>query len=90
MLADPPWRFHNSTGKVAPEHKRLNRYPTLSFEEIEALPVESLLRDTAHLYLWIPNALLPYGLRVMEQWGFQYKTNLIWYKIIPPYSPSVR
>lgn len=81
VLADPPWRFHNSTGKVAPEHKRLNRYPTLSFEEIEALPVESLLRDTAHLYLWIPNALLPYGLRVMEQWGFQYKTNLIWYKI---------
>ena len=39
ILADPPWRFTNRTGKVAPEHKRLSRYETLSFEEIENLPV---------------------------------------------------
>ena len=75
VLADPPWRFHNKTGKVAPEHKRLSRYPTMSFEEIEELPVGSVVADTAHLYLWIPNALLPHGLRVMRRWGFEYKTN---------------
>ena len=81
IYADPPWRFQNRTGKVAPEHHRLNRYPTMDFEEIKSLPVPSLAEDTAHLYLWVPNALLPDGLEVMSAWGFEYKTNLIWEKV---------
>lgn len=90
VLADPPWRFHNKTGKMAPEHKRLTRYPTMSFEEIGALPVSDIVTDTAHLYLWIPNALLPLGLTVMRQWGFEYKTNLIWYKVRKDGGPDRR
>ena len=90
VLADPPWRFHNNTGKMAPEHKRLSRYPTLSFAEIGDLPVAALTDDVAHLYLWVPNALLPQGLRVMEQWGFEYKTNLVWYKIRKDGGPDRR
>ncbi len=81
ILADPPWRFQNSTGKVAPEHKRLNRYSTMSLAEIKALPVTMVADDTAHLYLWVPNALLPDGLAVLQAWGFQYKSNVIWHKI---------
>jgi N6-adenosine-specific RNA methylase IME4 len=81
ILADPPWRFQNSTGKVAPEHKRLRRYATMSLNEILALPVNEIARETAHLYLWVPNALLPDGLAVMEAWGFTYKTNIVWHKI---------
>ena len=81
VLADPPWRFLNRSGKIAPEHKRLNRYGTLSVEEICALPVREIVCDRAHLYLWVPNALLPEGLRVVESWGFSYKTNLIWHKV---------
>lgn len=81
VLADPPWRFQNRTGKMAPEHKRLNRYGTMSLEEIMALPVEKKLKDTAHLYLWVPNALLPDGIQVLRAWGFEYKSNLIWHKI---------
>ena len=90
VLADPPWRFHNKTGKMAPEHKRLSRYPTLSFAEIGDLPVASIVHDVAHLYLWVPNALLPQGLKVMEQWGFEYKTNLIWYKVRKDGGPDRR
>ena len=90
VLADPPWRFHNKTGKMAPEHKRLSRYPTLSFAEIGNLPVASIVHDVAHLYLWVPNALLPHGLKVMEQWGFEYKTNLIWYKVRKDGGPDRR
>ena len=90
ILADPPWRFQNQTGKMAPEHKRLSRYPTLSFAEIGDLPVAPLTDDMAHLYLWVPNALLPQGLRVMEQWGFEYKTNLVWYKIRKDGGPDRR
>ena len=80
ILADPPWRFQNRTGKVAPEHQRLLRYPTMSLEDICALPVADLADQEAHLYLWVPNALLPEGLATLASWGFHYKSNLIWYK----------
>lgn len=81
LLADPPWQFINRTGKVAPEHRRLSRYGTMNVDAIAALPVARVAAATAHLYLWVPNALLPDGLRVMEAWGFQYKSNLVWRKI---------
>ena len=81
ILADPPWQFQNRTGKVAPEHKRLSRYGTLSLDIIGALPVASVAADVCHLYLWVPNALLPEGLSVMRAWGFSYKSNLVWHKI---------
>lgn len=81
ILVDPPWRFNNSTGKVAPEHRRLSRYQTLSLKEIQDLPVNSITDETAHLYLWVPNALLAEGLETMKKWGFTYKTNIIWFKI---------
>ena len=80
IYADPPWQFQNRTGKVAPEHKRLNRYPTMKLEDIMKLPVGDVADEKTHLYLWVPNALLPEGLQVMEAWGFEYKTNLIWEK----------
>ena len=81
IMADPPWRFTNRTGKVAPEHKRLARYPTMTLDEICALPVAGAMEDRAHCYLWVPNALLPEGLAVLQAWGFEYKSNIIWHKI---------
>lgn len=81
IMADPPWQFVNRTGKVAPEHRRLNRYGTMTLPEIMALPVAEAAAPTAHLYLWVPNALLPEGLEVMKAWGFNYKSNIIWHKI---------
>ncbi len=81
ILADPPWQFQNRTGKVAPEHRRLLRYPTMEQREILELPVAKLAAARSHLYLWVPNALLAEGLRVMEAWGFTYKSNLVWHKV---------
>ncbi len=81
ILADPPWQFINRTGKVAPEHRRLSRYGTMDVTAISSLPVVEIAAPTSHLYLWVPNALLPNGLRVMEAWGFQYKSNIVWRKI---------
>jgi N6-adenosine-specific RNA methylase IME4 len=81
ILADPPWRFTNRTGKMAPEHRRLSRYDTLTLDEIAALPVAGLAAERSHLYLWVPNALLPDGLRVMAAWGFTYKSNIVWHKV---------
>lgn len=81
VMADPPWRFTNRTGKVAPEHRRLSRYETLALEEICALPVADYVQSTAHCYLWVPNALLPEGLAVLNAWGFEYKSNVVWHKV---------
>ncbi len=66
ILIDPPWQFDNRTGKMAPEHKRLHRYRTMTVEEIKALHVKSHADKPSHLYLWVPNALLPHGLEVMK------------------------
>jgi len=90
ILADPPWRFMNRTGKMAPEHKRLKRYGTMSQDEILELPIPQLILPQSHLYLWVPNALILEGLEVMKRWGFKYKTNIIWYKIRKDGGPDGR
>src|SRR5690242_2726185 len=90
VLADPPWQFINKTGKVAPEHRRLARYSTMTFEEIAKLPVAQIAADRAHLYLWCPNALLPEGIEVMKAWGFNYKSNLVWHKVRKDGGPDGR
>lgn len=90
ILADPPWRFSNRSGKMAPEHKRLLRYSTMSLDEIMELPVPQMVGKQGHLYLWVPNALILEGLEVMKRWGFTYKTNLVWYKIRKDGGPDGR
>jgi N6-adenosine-specific RNA methylase IME4 len=90
ILIDPPWRFQNRTGKMAPEHKRLHRYATMNFEEIAALAVGRYARTPSHLYLWCPNALLAEALTIMKAWGFTYKTNIVWYKIRKDGGPDGR
>jgi N6-adenosine-specific RNA methylase IME4 len=90
IYADPPWRFQNRTGKMAPEHRRLRRYPTMSFDEIAELPVARIAKPNSHLYLWVPNALIAEGLDTMRRWGFQYKAQIIWYKVRKDGGPDRR
>ena len=90
ILADPPWRFSNRTGKMAPEHRRLRRYGTMTNDEIGGLPVAGLALPQSHLYLWVPNALVLEGLEVMRRWGFTYKTNIVWYKVRKDGGPDGR
>lgn len=90
IYADPPWRFQNRTGKVAPENKKLNRYETMDLEAIKAMPVSEISASKSHLYLWVPNALLPDGLEVMKAWGFEYKGNIVWEKVRKDGQPDGR
>lgn len=90
ILADPPWRFDNRTGKVAPEHARLHRYPTMALREICDMPIGEYAAEKSHLYLWVPNALLREGLDVMAAWGFTYKTNIVWSKVRKDGGPDGR
>ena len=77
IYADPLGAF-KPHWKSRPENKKLNRYETMSLADIMALPVEQVAAAKSHLYLWVPNALLPDGLAVMKAWGFEYKGNIIW------------
>jgi len=90
VMVDPPWRFNNRTGKMAPEHHRLSRYATMGFQDILELPVSQVAKPKSHLYLWVPNALIDQGLEVMKKWGFNYKTNLVWYKVRKDGGPDGR
>src|SRR5262249_20717587 len=90
ILIDPPWRFQNRTGKMAPEHRRLHRYRTMTFEEIAALQVGGLAMPKSHLYMWTPNALVEDALRIMRTWGFTYKTNIVWLKVRKDGKPDGR
>ena len=90
IYADPPWRFANRTGKMAPEHKRLSRYATMTLDDIYTLPVATIAEEQSHLYLWCPNALLAEGLETMKRWGFTYKSNIVWYKIRKDGGPDGR
>ena len=62
----------------------------MKLDEICSLPVASLLEETAHLYLWVPNALMPEGIEVLKAWGFAYKTNMIWSKVRKDGGPDGR
>ena len=90
ILADPPWRFSNRTGKMAPEHGRLRRYSTMTLPQIKELPIAQFALPQSHLYLWVPNALIREGLEVLERWGFTYKTNIVWHKIRKDGGPDGR
>ena len=59
-------------------------------QEILDIPVNSVADEKAHLYLWVPNALLAEGLETMKKWGFTYKTNIVWYKIRKDGGPDGR
>lgn len=90
ILIDPPWRFMNRTGKMAPEHRRLHRYPTMKMEEIAALPVADYAAEKSHIYLWCPNALIWEGLEILRAWGYTYKTNIVWFKVRKDGGPDGR
>ena len=75
ILADPPWKYGKGWGWGAGEY-----YDLMSLEDIKNLPVNNLADENAHLYLWIPNGMIPQGLEVMQSWGFKFKTILTWVK----------
>jgi N6-adenosine-specific RNA methylase IME4 len=78
------------TAPSASEHRRLSRYETMSTDNICRLPVGRLMNQPGHLYLWVPNALLAEGLLVIEAWGFEYKSNIVWHKIRKDGGPDGR
>lgn len=86
IVADPPWRYYGNGG--GPKGNPSDRYSTMTFDEIAAMPVQSLAADDAHLYLWATCPFMfghrgeggPAPVDIMEAWGFRYVTMLTWVK----------
>lgn len=77
IYADPPWK-ESGGGRIKRGADR--HYPLMTTKTIASLPVKSIARPNAHLYLWVTNNFLPDGLRVMGAWGFRYVTMITWPK----------
>jgi len=76
IYADPPWAYGNQGTRAATK----NHYETLTVEEICKEPVRELAAENAHLHLWTTNAFLFEAQKVMDAWGFKYKSILLWVK----------
>ena len=77
IYADPPWRYSAKKVQGAAE----NHYPTMSIEELCALPVADLAAPDSALFLWATFPQLPEALRLIEAWGFTYKSvAFVWLK----------
>lgn len=82
IYADPPWQYRNkNTGDILRSGSSA-KYRTMSMEEIARLEVQKISDKNCVLFLWVTVPLLPSGLKIMEQWGFKYKTSLFWRKIM--------
>lgn len=77
VLADPPWQFGNQATRASTD----NHYPSMTTPEICLLPVDEVVAQSAHLYLWVTAAHLADGLAVMKAWGFRYVQYLVWAKV---------
>lgn len=80
LVADPPWRFQTYSEKGKEKKSAELHYGTMRIEEIRALPVARLAAPNCALFLWTTAPMLVEGLRVMAEWGFQYKSFGIWGK----------
>lgn len=76
VYCDPPWQYNNSGFNSSAEQ----HYPTMSMDELRAMPVKNMRADNAVMFMWATNPLLKEAIELMETWGFEYKTNIAWVK----------
>jgi N6-adenosine-specific RNA methylase IME4/predicted XRE-type DNA-binding protein len=81
IVADPEWRFEPYSRETGMDRAADNHYPTSATEIIAARPVQDIAADDCALFLWATVPMLRDALRVMEAWGFEYKSHCVWDKV---------
>lgn len=76
IYADPPWQYGNQRTRAATD----NHYETMTVDELCAMSIAPLAAERAHLHLWTTNGFLPDAFRVIQAWGFDYKSCFVWCK----------
>ena len=80
IYADPPWHVKAGPGWNPNGISRELIYPTMSIDAIKALPVSDIANPDCRLFLWTINKYLPHAFNVIDAWGFNYSTTLVWCK----------
>lgn len=80
IYADPAWEYNNKKTGGNYKSGSVQKYKTMTLEEIKNLPIKDISQDNCVLFLWSTTPLLPEALEVMKSWGFKYKTKIVWYK----------
>jgi N6-adenosine-specific RNA methylase IME4 len=78
IVVDPPWAYHNRASD--PTHRAANPYPSMSIDEIMAMPVPEICEEDCILWLWTTNSFIVQAHQIAETWGFTTKTILTWAK----------
>jgi N6-adenosine-specific RNA methylase IME4 len=76
IYADPPWNYSNQATRASTD----NHYDTLTVDEICSLPIKPLAAENSHLHLWTTNAFIFETPKILESWGFEYKSIFVWVK----------
>ena len=74
IYADPPWKFNFHKRHGLSDKAKARLYPTMNDDDIINLPVKDLADDNCILFLWVMDSEIPLALRVVDSWGFKYKT----------------
>lgn len=83
ILADPPWAYDDDGATVDGSlGKAARHYATMSADQVAELPVAAHATPTSTLFLWVTVPMIREGLDVMQAWGFVYKTNRVWNKVV--------
>src|SRR3990170_4383255 len=82
IYADPPYAFRNKRTGGSMSSGSESQYPTMSLQELSALPVPLIADKDSVCFLWASVALLPDSLSLLSAWGSQYKTSIFWRKIM--------
>lgn len=79
ILADPPWRFRTYSGKSAVPTQAPDPYETMTIDNLLAMPVSDVAAKDALLVLWTVGSHLEQAMRLGENWGFRYVTDLFYW-----------
>ena len=80
IYADPPWQYDNKRTGGTHSSGASQKYKTLNYDELASLPIQAISDDVCVLFQWATIPLLHVGIKMMSEWGFEYKTSLIWFK----------
>jgi len=78
FYADPPWSYGNTMPDNFTEQR--DHYPTMSMDELCAMPVKAMAEDDAVLFLWVTSPMLEDCFPLIKAWGFKYKASFVWDK----------
>jgi site-specific DNA-methyltransferase (adenine-specific) len=81
IYADPPWMYDKGKELSDKYGDVQKHYPPMEIDDICNLPITELCEKDCVLFLWATAPKLPEALRVIDAWGFQYKTNIVWDKV---------